>query len=123
MKVVDEYIDTVYQFKGLWDLPSACGLKILRSDKHTVVLVSELYRENPGTSITNVTASLAMQICHDHEIDPKKMIYIERCPEMKSKLNFYSERNYTVTFTFIDGVLNNPQYAEISLEELRKYIS
>ena len=41
-----------YDFKGLWDMPSRCGLKIIKASLHTVIIVSELYKENPGTTIS-----------------------------------------------------------------------
>jgi len=123
MEITNENIDTIYDFKGLWDLPSRCGLKIVRKNHQTVVVVTELYRDNPGTSVTNVAASLAIQICKDFSLLPEKMVYIECNPEMKSKLSFYSEKNYLVEFVFDGSSFGNPQYKLLNKEELNGYLS
>ena len=52
MKVPKEYYDEIFTFRGTWDEPSCCGLKIRRQGVKTYVIVTELYQENPGTSIT-----------------------------------------------------------------------
>ena len=52
MKVPAKYYDEQFEFKGQWDMPSKCGLKIFDYKGKKVVVVTELYQENPGTSVT-----------------------------------------------------------------------
>ena len=63
MKVPREYYDEIFPFADRWGLPSACGLKIRRHGGTTYVIVTELYQENPGNSITYASEQLAEQIC------------------------------------------------------------
>lgn len=44
-------------------MPSSCGLKIRNINGKTYVIVTELYQDNPGTSVTYAGKSLAEQIC------------------------------------------------------------
>lgn len=44
MKVTEKYYDEIFHFAGLWDVPSACGLKTVNK---TIVIVTELYRTIP----------------------------------------------------------------------------
>ncbi len=123
MKISNDHIDIIYDFKRLWDLPSRCGLKIVNKKSHSVIIVTELYRDNPGTSVTNVAASLAMQICDEFSLNPGKLVYIECNPEMKSKLSFYSEKNYLVQFTCDGSELRDPNYKILSPEELDNLVT
>jgi hypothetical protein len=107
-----------FSFSGLWDIPSACGLKIYRGEQHTVTVVSELYRENPGTTITDVPVQLATQICEKYSIDNNSLIYIEHNPETITKLSFYEEEFFRVHFKVTDNKLSNPEYDKISKSDL-----
>ena len=108
-----------YDFIGLWDIPSKCGLKIVRTDINTIVIVSELYKENPGTTITDMPVKLADQICSHFGIDLDSLIYIEHNPKTNTKLSFYEEEYFRVYFTKTDGRLESPEYKEISGNELK----
>jgi hypothetical protein len=121
MKTSLDKIDTIFEFTGLWGIPSKCGLKHFSFDGKEGILVSELYQENPGTSITQVTTSLAMQICEKLNIDPKNLIYIEHSPDMNSKLSFYNEEFYKVNFEIIDGKLINPSWKILTMDEKRLF--
>ncbi len=118
MKTQKKDIDIIFNFNGLWDLPSKCGLKIYYKLNSTIVIVTELYKENPGTSITDVSASLAMQICEKYNIDLSEIVYIESSPESNSKLSFYREKNYKVNFEIDGDKLINPTYKELSKDDL-----
>ena len=98
MKVPKEYYDEIFEFRGTWDEPSCCGLKIRQHDGKTYVVVTELYQENPGTSITYAGRKLADQICEVKGIDPAQMVYIECAPDTNSKLSFYDEEYFEVDF-------------------------
>ena len=51
MKVSEKYYDEIFDFAGQWDMPSKCGLRILTYKDKKVIIVTELYQDNPGTSI------------------------------------------------------------------------
>ena len=123
MKVNDKYFDEIFDFAGQWDMPSKCGLKVEDRNGKYVILVTELYKENPGTSITYAGGSLIKQICEAKNLDYNDIIYIECNPEMGSKLSFYDEECYLVTFEVIDNIPCNLKYNIISSDELSKYVS
>lgn len=123
MKVNDKYFDEIFDFAGQWDMPSKCGLKVEERNGKYVILVTELYKENPGTSITYAGGSLIKQICEAKNLDYNDIIYIECNPEMGSKLSFYDEECFLVTFEVIDNIPCNLKYNTISSDELSKYVS
>jgi hypothetical protein len=118
MRVPEKYYDEVFDFKGKWDMPSRCGLKILRQEK-TIVIVTELYQDNPGTSITVAGKSLAEQICRDKGLDLNKIVYLQCNPETNSKLSFYNEEFFEVIF--LDNF--EPSYRQLTTEESRTLLN
>ena len=119
MKVSEKYYDEVFDFAGQWELPSKCGLKIREKDGRKVVIVTELYQDNPGTSVTYAGYSLFKQICGRKEILPEEMIYLECNPDTNSKLSFYDEVYYEVTFPDIKGEKGQPGYRRLAEEEVK----
>jgi hypothetical protein len=115
LRVPEKYYDEIFQFKGQWDMPSRCGLKILRRDK-TTVIVTELYQDNPGSSVTAAGKSLAEQICAAKGLDLNKIVYIECSPDTASKLSFYDEALFEVRFP--NG--EEPVYRRLSAGEAQK---
>lgn len=123
MKVNEKYFDEVFDFAGQWDMPSKCGLKLGKYEDKTVILVTELYQNNPGTSVTYAAGSLIKQICDVKKLDINKIIYIECNPDTSSKLSFYDEECFDVSFELQDGLPVNLKYRQLSSEELSKYIT
>jgi len=121
MKASLENIDTIFEFKGLWGIPSKCGIRRISSNNMEVVVVSELYQENPGTSITQMPADLAMQICAHFAISPEKLVYIEHSPDMNSKLSFYDEEFYKVDFTIVNDKFTIPKWNKLSEIDKKRY--
>lgn len=119
MKVPKDYYDEIFNFKGQWDMPSACGLKIRRHEGKTYVIVTELYQENPGTSITYAGRTLANQICEAKGINPENMVYIECAPDTNSKLSFYEEEYYIVDF---DADLQH-KYHQVDSERIKRILA
>ena len=76
MKVPEHYYDEIFDFAGQWDVPSRCGLKIRDYKGKKIIIVTELYQENTGTSVTYNGASLAEQICQAKGISTDNMIYM-----------------------------------------------
>lgn len=122
MKVSNKNIDEIFTFKGEWDVESRCGLEIEHREGYSVIIVTELYLDNPGSSVTSVAPSLAMQICAAYNIDLHKVIYIEHNPDMSSKLKFYDENYYLVSFDIKENVLANPKWKKLTEEEIKQYV-
>jgi hypothetical protein len=98
MKVSEKYYDEIFEFKGQWDVPSKCGLKIINKAGKIFVIVTELYQDNPGTSVTYAGRSLANQICEAKGLNLPAITYLECNPDTQSKLSFYDEEYFEVTF-------------------------
>jgi len=114
MRVPKKYYDEVFDFKGQWDMPSRCGLKIIKKEK-TIVIVTELYQDNPGTSITAAGKNLAQQICQSKGLNLNEIMYLECSPDTGSKLSFYDEEFFEVDFS--SGA--EPAYRQLSVNEVK----
>ena len=114
MKVPKKYYDEIFEFTGQWEQPSACGLKIIDKDGKKIVVVTELYQDNPGTTVTKAGINLAKQICESKGFSLSEIMYLECTPDTNSVLSFYSEQYFEVTFG------NTPQanYRKLSKEEI-----
>ncbi|MDR0363414.1 MAG: hypothetical protein LBH92_00080 [Bacteroidales bacterium] len=123
MKASFKNIDEIFDYKGLWDIPSKCGLKINQKEEQYIVIVSELYQNNPGTSITQVSCSLAKQICEAYQIPVNEMVYIEHNPEMNSKLSFYDEEFYLVKFDIENENFVKPKWELLSSAKIRDFLN
>ena len=118
MKVPDKYYDEVFDFKGQWDTPSKCGLKIVIYQSKTFIIVTELYQDNPGTSVTYAGLSLLKQICERKGFDEADIVYLECNPDTSSKLSFYDEEIYEVTFPDMNGGNGKPVYRQLPKDEV-----
>lgn len=116
MKVSPDYYDEIFPFKGQWDMPSSCGLKIRCADDKTYVIVTELYQDNPGTSVTYAGRSLAEQICEAKGLSLDRIVFIECNPCTNSKLSFYDEEYFAVDFTAAPA----HKYRQLSRDEVMK---
>ena len=115
MKVPQKYYDEIFEFTGQWELPSACGLKIIDRDNKKIVIVTELYQDNPGTSVTSAGIHLAKQICEKKGLSLPEVMYLECTPDTNSVLSFYDEQYFEVTFNN-DSQAN---YRKLSKEEVK----
>jgi len=115
MKVSEKYYDEIFDFKGQWDTQSKCGLKIIENQGIIYVIVTELYQENPGTSVTYAGCSLRDQICAAKGLNSQQIRYLECTPDTNSVLSFYDEQYFEVTFD------QTPQanYRKLSTEEVK----
>jgi hypothetical protein len=119
MRVPEKYYDEIFDFKGQWDVLSKCGLKILKKEGKNVIIVTELYQDNPGTSVTYAGYSLAKQICDNKNLSLNDVQYIECNPDTNSKLSFYDEEYFEVTFPEEVGKVGRPIYRHLSNEEVK----
>ena len=120
---VSNYQDQIYHFKGSWDLPSICGLKIIKRPMNTVVIATDLFDENPGTSITEWNTKLVKELCDKFDINYNELIYIEHTPNKKTKLSFNQESFFLVKFDIVDDKFDNPKWEEMSKDQVDKLIT
>lgn len=118
MNFYSVYMDDVFEFKGQWDVLSHCGLKIVEKAHQVIVITTELYDSNPGTSVTRWTTQLANTICDLKQIDPEKMVFIVHIPDRKSKLEFYKESFDLVSFRIENSKCGHPTWNKISKIEV-----
>ena len=116
MKVPKKYYTEIFNFEGQWGQPSACGLKIIDRNNKKIVIVTELYQDNPGTSVTTAGRSLAKQICEKKGFSLSEIRYLECTPNTNSVLSFYDEQYFEVTFN------DTPQanYRKLSKDEIQQ---
>ena len=113
----NKYMNSYYDFKGLWDSPSRCGLRVIkRTDGKILVIVTEIYRQNPGTAVTECVASLATGLIKEYKVTPEIFIFIEHSPDLKSKLTFYGETFDLVNFDWDGNNFMNPDWTRLSHE-------
>ena len=117
------YQDQVYHFKWFWDLPSICGLKVVKRKEKTIIIATDLFEDNPGTSITEWNSKLAKELCDKFEIDYNKLIYIEHTPDKKTKLSFNQETFYKVNFQIENDIFDNPSWEKLTKEEVNNLIT
>lgn len=122
MKISSKYYDQLFHFEGQWGVQSCCGLRMLNQGKKVIVIVTELYQDNPGSDVTNVSVSLATQICDKFNIPFEHLVYVECSPNMNSKLSFYDEEFFRVHFDIQEGKLVNPVWTKLSTEETIRFI-
>ena len=118
MKVAENYYDEIFSFKGQWDMESTCGLKVKEVNGTYYVIVTELYQDNPGTSVTYAGKSLAEQICAAKGLDIAKIKYWECKPNTNSKLSFYNEEYFEVNF----DAQPQDKYRQVSEEEIKEIL-
>jgi hypothetical protein len=123
MRVPEKYYDEIFNFRGQWDMPSSCGLKIINKSNHIYITVTELYQDNPGTSVTYAGYSLAKQICDSKKLSINEVTYIECNPDTNSKLSFYDEEFFEVTFPEASGESGRAKYRQLSPEEIKNIFS
>jgi hypothetical protein len=122
MKTDLSWVDSIYEFRGQWEAPSRCGLKVVRTGDRTVFIVTELYDRNPGTSVTVFCAQLATLLLKEYGVAPERMLFLEHNPNTGSKLAFYEETFDVVSFDWDGEKLTNPDWKRISLEEARRLV-
>ncbi len=111
----NKYMDRYYDYSGHWDSPSRCGLKtVCRKDGKLLAIATEIYRQNPGTPVTEWCAPLATAIMKEFDCSPDRFIFIEHTPDLGSKLTFYGETFDLVTFGTSGGNLVNPTWTRLS---------
>jgi len=111
----NKYMDRYFDYAGQWDSPSKCGLKtVRRKDGKLLAIATEIYRQNPGTPVTEWCAQLATSIMIEMGCTPEQFIFIEHTPDLGSRLDFYSETFDLVNFNVNDRKLVNPAWSRLT---------
>lgn len=115
----DHYMDRYFDFPGQWETPSRCGLKVVRrKDGKSLVIATEIYRQNPGTPVTEWVAPLATRVLQHIDEQPENIIFIEHTPDLKSRLTFYEETFDLVDFDWDGGKFINPRWTRLAKQEV-----
>ena len=115
----NRYMDRYFEYNGQWESPSKCGLKVVkRKDGKSLTIVTEIYRQNPGTPVTEWCVPLANQILKVLNENPENFIFVEHTPDLKSKLSFYEETFDLVTFDWNGNQFENPQWKRLNQEQI-----
>lgn len=112
------YVEFFYDYKGLWDVPSRCGLKIVPRADADVVIATELYTNNPGTSVTEFCNRLATLIVKDKGLMPDRLMFIVRTPDNQSKMSFWNEFFAHAIMAWDGEKFGKPQWQKMSKEEV-----
>lgn len=99
-------------------MPSTCGLKIREVEGKKYVIVTELYQDNPGSSVTYAGKYLVEQICAAKGFRMDEIVYLECNPDTNSKLSFYDEEYFQVDF---DADMQH-KYRQLSKEEVMRIL-
>ena len=118
---LNRYMDRYFDFKGQWNSPSRCGLKVVkRKDGKTLAIATEIYRQNPGTPVTEWCAPLATQVMTELKETSENFIFVEHTPDLKSKLTFYEESFDLVSFEWDTDKFINPKWTRLSYEQINE---
>jgi len=94
MEEQKKYVDEIFHFKGKWEMPSLCGVQISKQDSYTLVILTELYEQNPGSSVTGMVAEVATEIVKKFDIDPAGTRFVVHNPQRGNKYEFFAESFY-----------------------------
>jgi hypothetical protein len=117
-KTSTEYIEEIYTFKGQWDVPSKCGLMVRKHPDMDVIVASELYDDNPGTSVNYWSARLATAICKERNLEPSKLVFIEHTPDRGSQLEVYKETFDRVFFQRNQDSFSDPDWQSLTRSQV-----
>lgn len=117
----NQYMDRYFEYAGHWGSPSKCGLLVMRRlDGKVLVIATEIYRQNPGTPVTEWCAPLATQIMQSLDCTPENFIFVEHTPDLKSKLSFYEETFDLLQFEWNGEGFSNPKWERLTNEQVNQ---
>lgn len=122
MKLDATYIGEILHFEGQWGQPSVCGLLVEKREEVHVVVATELFDQNPGTSVTNWCHRLAELVSDRDDLDPDKLVFIEHSPECGSKLEMYEQTFHRVVFERSGRSFSHPRWERLSRDEVDRLI-
>jgi hypothetical protein len=89
-----KYLDEIHHFPGKWEMPSLCGLMIQKKVYGALIILTELYEENPGSSVTGMVEQVATGLVENYRLDPHGAKFIVHNPERSSRYEFFAETFY-----------------------------
>ncbi len=111
----NKYMDRYFEYAGQWDCPSKCGLRVVhRKDGKILVIATEIYRQNPGTPVTEWCAPLATEVLKSIGATSENFIFIEHTPDLKSTLSFYEETFDRVEFDWNGETFSRPRWTRLT---------
>ncbi len=112
----------LYHYRGFHGHRSKCDLEIVRSSSKTPLVICTELPDNPGTSVTNLAATLATRICEENEtIDPGALLWVEHYPPSAYSRGgeLMPESWAQVIFTERDGTtFRGPTWYHLTPEEM-----
>ena len=111
-----KYVADIFHFAGKWEMPSHCGIMIRRNDQAALVILTELYESNPGSSVTDMIEILAGEIVKKYNIAPETATFIVRNPERSSRYAFFAETFYRARMNW-DG----EKFVSLAWEKLEEF--
>ena len=115
----NKYMDRYFEYAGQWDSPSKCGLRVVhRKDGTVLAIATEIYRQNPGTPVTEWCAQLATQVMKSLGCAPDNFVCVEHTPDLKSKLAFYEETFDLLHFHWNGESFIHPQWTRLSRDQV-----
>jgi len=118
-----DFIDFIYHYKGQWDVSSQCGIKIITKKDVTIIIATELYDTNTGTSVTKWNTHIATLLCAEHNIAPERLVFIEHTPDRGSKLDFYNEAFFKVELEWNGTKFVKPVWNQVSPKEVEDMVT
>lgn len=113
MEAARKYVDEIFHFSGKWEMPSLCGLQIRREPGRTLVVLTEMYEENPGNSVTGMVEQVATEVVEKFDISPTSAEFIVHNPQRSNKYEFFAETFYRAEMKW-DG----EKYKDVEWEKL-----
>ena len=114
---------TEYEFKGFGGCRSRCGLEVIRHQSFVLVIATEL-EANSGTSVTNMSESLAFAVCQDWGIPARSLVWVEHYPKRGREFEPYvPEESWDLVQFYLDlreGRFSTPRWFRLSEEQLRR---
>ena len=111
-----KFVDEIFHFKGKWDMPSLCGIQIRRTGAGTLVILTEMYEENPGNSVTGMVEKVATEVVQNHELNPGEAEFIVHNPQRSSKYEFFAETFYRAKMKWEED-----RYQDVEWEKLEGF--
>ncbi len=120
MKEQWKYVESIYHFTGIWEMPSQCGLMIRKSGADTFVILTELYESNTGTSVTEMMVTLATEIVNKHNIQPERTLFIVHIPKRSSRYTFFAETYYQALMKWEGRNFSNLNWKRLKEREIER---
>ena len=105
-----KYVDEIFHFSGEWDMPSLCGIQIRKKDAGTLVILTELYEQNPGSSVTGMIVSIAAEVVKHYGIPPETATFIVHNPERSKRHEFFAETFYFAHMKWDGEKYSHPEW-------------